>query len=53
MRDEAIGDALVVEGDELVGIVTDRDIVVRALAESRPADATTLGDIGSDDLVCL
>jgi signal-transduction protein with cAMP-binding, CBS, and nucleotidyltransferase domain len=34
MRREDIGDVLVCEeGDRLLGIVTDRDIVVRALAE--------------------
>jgi CBS domain-containing protein len=53
MRDQGIGDVLVVDGDNLVGIVTDRDIAIRAVAESRPPDATTLGDIGSRDLVCV
>src|SRR4051812_49601215 len=53
MRDEGIGDVLVVEGENLLGIVTDRDITIRAVAESRPPDATTLGDIGSRDLICV
>jgi CBS domain-containing protein len=34
MRDNAVGSVLVVDGDQLCGLVTDRDIVVRALAES-------------------
>ncbi len=34
MRDSAVGSVLVVDGDKLCGLVTDRDIVVRALAES-------------------
>ncbi len=39
MRDGDMGAVPVVEGDRLVGIVTDRDIVVRAIAEGRDADA--------------
>jgi CBS domain-containing protein len=33
MRDTNIGDVLVTEGGRLVGILTDRDLVVRVLAE--------------------
>lgn len=33
MRDRDIGDVVVVDGDEVRGIVTDRDLVVRALAD--------------------
>jgi CBS domain-containing protein len=36
MRDEDIGSVPVVENEKLIGIVTDRDIVIRALAESQP-----------------
>ncbi|HWG26149.1 CBS domain-containing protein [Actinospica sp.] len=32
MRDESIGAVLIAEGTELVGLVTDRDLVVRSLA---------------------
>ena len=40
MRDEEIGDVLVVADDgTLVGIVTDRDLVVHGLAEGSAADA--------------
>ncbi|GAA2392631.1 CBS domain-containing protein [Streptomyces glaucosporus] len=38
MRDRDIGDVLVVDGDELRGMVTDRDLVVRALAENSGGD---------------
>ena len=38
MRDDDIGSLPVAEGDRLVGYVTDRDIVVRGLAEGRAAD---------------
>ena len=44
MRDEEIGDVLVVADDgTLVGIVTDRDLVVHGLAEGSAADATIDG----------
>ena len=54
MRDSNIGDVIVLEDDgQLCGIVTDRDIVVRALAEGREANATTLGEICSRDPATL
>jgi CBS domain-containing protein len=34
MRDLDIGDVLIEEGGRLTGIVTDRDLVVRAMAEA-------------------
>lgn len=40
MRDDDIGSLPVADGDRLVGYITDRDIVVRALAEGRDADTT-------------
>jgi CBS domain-containing protein len=41
MRDEDIGAVPVVEDNSLVGIVTDRDIVVRALADSQDLRTAT------------
>ncbi len=38
MRDDDIGSLPIADGDRLVGYITDRDIVVRALAEGRDAD---------------
>ncbi len=37
------------DGGELIGIVTDRDIVVRAVAEGRSPNDTTVGEIMSAD----
>ena len=52
MRDKCIGDVLVTEPDgTLCGIVTDRDIVVRAAATDLPLDKTWIGQICTDDLV--
>lgn len=39
MRDGDVGSLPVVDGEKLVGIVTDRDIVVRAVAEGMDASA--------------
>jgi CBS domain-containing protein len=38
MRDWGIGAVLVVHDDSLCGLVTDRDLVVRAVAEAKEAD---------------
>src|SRR2546421_4254783 len=53
MRDKDIGDVVVVENERLIGVVTDRDIVVRAVAEGLSPDATTLGAVVSKDLVMV
>jgi CBS domain-containing protein len=45
MRDNDIGDAIVVEDGQVTGILTDRDIAVRAVAEGRDADSTKVSDI--------
>jgi CBS domain-containing protein len=42
---------LVMDEDErLVGIVTERDITVRAVADAKPADGTRVSDIMSSDV---
>jgi CBS domain-containing protein len=43
----------VVEGDRLVGLVTDRDIVVRVVADGNDPSSTTVGEIMSTDLVTV
>jgi CBS domain-containing protein len=53
MRDEGIGDVLVVENGSLAGIVTDRDIVVRAVAEGRDPASTRVADVASRDVNAL
>ena len=42
MRDANIGDVIVIENNQVCGIVTDRDIVVRTVAERQ--DPATQGD---------
>ncbi|MET9508669.1 CBS domain-containing protein [Streptomyces flavidovirens] len=53
MREENIGAVLVAEGDELRGLVTDRDLVVRVLAEGKDPGDTTVRDVCSPDLVTV
>jgi CBS domain-containing protein len=53
MRDENIGAVLVTEGDRLRGLVSDRDLVVRAVAAGRDPGRTTVADACSDDLVTV
>ena len=51
MRDRDIGDVLVVDGDEVRGIVTDRDIVVRGLADRDDLSGCRLQDVCNEGLV--
>lgn len=54
MRDKRIGDVLVTNRDgTLRGIVTDRDIVVRAAAIDKPLDKTPVGEICTEQLAKL
>ncbi|MFD2766500.1 CBS domain-containing protein [Micromonospora eburnea] len=53
MRDSAIGDVVVTDGDNVVGIVTDRDITVRGVAENLDPNTTRLNQITSKDVVTV
>jgi CBS domain-containing protein len=53
MRDEDVGIAPIVEGDRLVGVLTDRDIAVRVVAEGRDAEQVKVSEVASRDLVTL
>jgi CBS domain-containing protein len=53
MREKDIGDVVVTEGASLAGVVTDRDIVVRAVAGGLDPASTTVGDVASRDLVMI
>lgn len=48
MREEDIGAVPVAENDRLIGMVTDRDIVTRALAETSPSKNMSAREIMSD-----
>jgi CBS domain-containing protein len=53
MRDQGIGDVVVTHGPTMAGLVTDRDIVVRAIAEGLPPKTTTIGTIASHELIMV
>ena len=53
MASEDVGPVPIVEGGRLTGIVTDRDLVVRVLAESKDPNSTTVGEIASSDLTTV
>jgi len=53
MREQDIGDVVIADGASLAGVITDRDIVVRAVAERRDPEATTIGEIMTRDLVTV
>jgi CBS domain-containing protein len=50
MRDRDIGDVLLMDQDRVMGIITDRDIVVRAVAAGQDPANVTVGDICSKEL---
>jgi len=51
MREEDVGDVLVLHGGKLAGIVTDRDIVVRCIANGGDPESTPLERVCSNDVV--
>jgi len=53
MRDSDIGNVIVLENGQICGIVTDRDIAIRGVAEGRNISSLTLGDICSRQLTTL
>jgi CBS domain-containing protein len=53
MRDQGIGTVLVHDDHQLCGLITDRDIVVRAMAAEKSSAATTLGAICTSRLVTV
>ena len=53
MKSEDVGPLPVTEGGRLVGMVTDRDIVLRVVAEGKDPQSTTVGEIASRELVTV
>jgi CBS domain-containing protein len=53
MKEEDVGPVPVADGDKLVGILTDRDIAVRVVAEGKDPQSTTVEEIASRDLVTV
>ncbi len=52
MKSEDVGSLPIVESEGLLGVITDRDIAIRVVAEGRGPD-TTVGEIASQDVVTV
>jgi CBS domain-containing protein len=53
MQKEDVGLAPIVEGDKLVGMLTDRDIATRVAAEGRDPDQVKVRDVASKQLITI
>ncbi|PSK63557.1 Hypoxic response protein 1 [Micromonospora sp. MH33] len=53
MKESDIGDVVVTDGATLAGMLTDRDIVVRAVAERADPASTTIGSIITREVVMI
>jgi CBS domain-containing protein len=53
LRDEDVGVAPIVEGDKLIGVLTDRDIATRVVAEGKDPEQTTVREVASKNVVTV
>ena len=53
MRGEETGIAPIVDGGRLIGVITERDITIRVVAEGRDPRTTNVEEIASRDLVTI
>ena len=53
MRDEDVGLAPIVEGQKLVGTLTDRDIAIRVVAEGKDPQTVTVREVATTKFVTL
>ena len=53
MREQHIGSLPVTEDERLIGMITDRDITTRVVAESAVPETTSVGDVYSRDLISV
>jgi CBS domain-containing protein len=53
MLEEDVGLAPIVEGDKLIGMLTDRDIATRVAAEGRDPDQVKVRDVASKQLITI
>ena len=52
MKSENVGSLPIMESDRLVGVITDRDLAIRLLAEGKGSE-TAVGEIASKDVVTV
>src|SRR5256885_4500992 len=53
MREEHIGSLPITDDEQLVGVITDRDITTRVVAEAADPKTTSVGDVYSRDLISV
>ncbi len=53
MKERARGSLVVVDGGKPIGIITERDLVRRVLAENKSPSATKIGDVMSEPLISV
>ena len=53
MREEHIGSLPITNDEQLVGMITDRDISTRVVAEAADPKMTSVGDVSSGDLISV
>jgi len=53
LKDEDVGVAPIVEGDQLIGVLTDRDIAIKVVAEGKDPQTTKAREIASKDIVTI
>jgi CBS domain-containing protein len=53
MRDGDVGAVLIEDGGRLAGIVTDRDIVIRTVADGRDPDEVKVDEVATKDVEAL
>ena len=53
MREEDVGSLPITDDEKLVGMITDRDITTRVVAEAADLKTTSVGDVYSRDLISV
>jgi len=52
MNQQKVGSLMVLDGDRVVGIITERDLLQRVLAEQRDAGKTPVEDVMTTEILC-
>jgi CBS domain-containing protein len=53
MREQHVGSLPVTDNEKLIGMITDRDITTRVVAEAADPKTTSVGDVYSQDLISV
>jgi CBS domain-containing protein len=53
MREADVGSLIVMQGDEVSGVVTDRDITIRAVADGKDPNTFPVGEVSSKEVATV